>query len=150
MAQTEAQKRAQQKYNAKNKEKRKVTSYRNSARTFIRSYATEADLVEFEALIKERHRINKLLNRLDGVRAYMNDPQFLKDAQVEIEIWRRPVDLLTDRLENGGTDQDWQAWFDKKIAPKFSKEEPVVEITHNGKHRFYNGNRAYDILDWLD
>ncbi|GAB6092712.1 hypothetical protein [Furfurilactobacillus curtus] len=150
MAQTAAQKRAQQKYNEKNKEKRKVASYRNSARTFIRSYATDEDLAEFADLIKERARINKLLRRLDGVRSYMNRPEFLEKQQLSIEIWRRPKDLLADREANGDPNVDWQKWFTAKIAPRFSKEEPVVEMVHNGRHHFYNGNRAYDVLDWLD
>ncbi|AEV94410.1 hypothetical protein [Pediococcus claussenii] len=150
MPQTDAQKRAQKKYNEKNKEKRKVMSYRNSARTFIRSYANDEDLLEFSGLIQERYRINKLLRRLDGVRSYINNPNFLNKNHLNIKIWRRSVDLLNDRLENGKSTTDWDSWFKKNIEPKFSKEEPVVEIIHKNKSRFYNGNRAYDILDWLD
>lgn len=48
---TEAQIRAQQKYDAANRERRNYTKQRSSAKTFIRK-ATAEDLVELEKLIK--------------------------------------------------------------------------------------------------
>ncbi|WP_318766567.1 hypothetical protein [Lactiplantibacillus carotarum] len=149
MAQTEAQKRAQQKYNQKHKQERKITSYRNSARMFIRRYATDEDLHEFEALIVERRRINLLLQDLDGVRAYINDPDFLAAQGLQVEIWRRPEDLLADRQLHGDTSVDWERWLETHILPRFSREEPVVEIIKAGHHRYYDGFRGYDILNWL-
>lgn len=149
MAQTEAQKRAQQKYNQAHKEERKVTSYRNSAKMFIRRYATDADLDVFQDLMTERRRINRLLRDLDGVRAYINDPAFLERTGVQVAIWRRPADLLADRQHHGDPAIDWSDWLNTTILTRFSKEEPVVEIIKDHHSRYYDGFRGYDILNWL-
>ena len=150
MAQSESQKRAQQKYNQKNKLKRRISSYHNSARVFIRSYASDDDLNELTQLIKERYRINKMIHRLDGIRDYINRPDFSEHTHdLQVFIWSTPAALLTDRKSNGAVDVDWDAWFQGEIAARFNKEEPVVELKRRGKSKFYTSNRAFDILDWL-
>lgn len=53
MALTEAQKRAKEKYNEKNREKTRYYSYKATAKSFIRNNATLEDLKELEILIKE-------------------------------------------------------------------------------------------------
>lgn len=53
MALTEAQKRAKEKYNEKNKEKTRYYSYKATAKSFIRNNATLEDLEDIENLIKE-------------------------------------------------------------------------------------------------
>lgn len=53
MALTEAQKRAKQKYNEKNKEKTRYYSYKASAKSFIRNNATLEDLEDIEKLIED-------------------------------------------------------------------------------------------------
>ena len=53
MALTEAQKRAKEKYNEKNREKTRYYSYKATAKSFIRNNATLEDLKELEVLIKE-------------------------------------------------------------------------------------------------
>lgn len=150
MALTDAQKRAQKKYNEKNKNKRKTISYRNSAKMFIRRFASDESLDELEELIKERRRINLLLSDLDGVRAFINNKKFLDKNGLEIKIWRRPEDLLKDRLQKNDEEKVVEKWFAKKIEEKFSKEEPIVEIKKAGKSKFYDSFRGYDILDWLN
>jgi len=150
MPQTEAQKRAQQKYNQNNKAKRRLSSYRNSARVFIRSYASDDDLAELSQLMQERRRVNKMLRRLDGIRDYVKRPDFSeKTHQLQVLIWRTPAELLADRQANGANDVDWDDWFTTKITPRFNKEEPVIELKRHGRSKFYNSNRAFDILDWL-
>lgn len=51
---SEAQLRANQKWNDKNKDKRRIYRYRSYARKFIRDLATEDDLEELQAMIQER------------------------------------------------------------------------------------------------
>ncbi len=150
MALSESQKRAQQKYNQNNKLKRRISSYHNSARVFIRSYANDDDLKELSGLINERYRINKMINRLNGIRDYVNRPDFAEHTHnLQVSIWQKPSDLLNDRKTNGDKDIDWDDWFQEKIGSRFNKEEPVVELKRHGKSKFYTSNRAFDILDWL-
>jgi len=150
MSQTEAQKRAQQKYNQNNKAKRRQSSYHNSARVFIRSYASDDDLAELSQLMQERRRVNKMLRRLEGIRDYVKQPDFSeKTHQLKVLIWRTPAELLADRQANGSADVEWNDWFQAKISPRFNKEEPVIELKRQGHSKFYNSNRAFDILDWL-
>lgn len=54
--QTEAQKKAQRKYEEKNREKINYQASRRTARSFIKTKATEEDLNELEALISERRK----------------------------------------------------------------------------------------------
>ncbi len=51
---SESQKRAQKKYDEKNREKRTYLSQRSTSRGFIRNKATLEDLEELETLIFER------------------------------------------------------------------------------------------------
>lgn len=51
---SEAQLKANKKWNDKNKDKRRVYRYRSYARKFIRDLANEDDLKELQAMIQER------------------------------------------------------------------------------------------------
>lgn len=51
---SDAQKRAKQKWDSKNKDKNRVYRYRSYARKFIRDLATEDDLKELDKLIHKR------------------------------------------------------------------------------------------------
>lgn len=53
---TEAKKRANKKWNEKNKERVRYLSYRSQAKSFIRRFATEEDLDELEKLIAEKRK----------------------------------------------------------------------------------------------
>lgn len=53
---SESQKRAQKKYDEKNREKRTYLSQRSTSRGFIRNKATLEDLEELEELIKARKK----------------------------------------------------------------------------------------------
>lgn len=54
MALTEAQKRAQQKYNEKNRDKQRIQGYRRTAKMFINTHATLDDLNELQTIINDR------------------------------------------------------------------------------------------------
>lgn len=51
---SEAQKKAQKRYDEKNRERRSYLKSRSSARSFIRNKATLDDLIELEQMIKEK------------------------------------------------------------------------------------------------
>lgn len=54
MALSEAQERAMRNYRKKNPEKIRYNSYKGTAKTFIRNYATLEDLEELKELIQAR------------------------------------------------------------------------------------------------
>lgn len=51
---SEAQLKANRKWESKNKEKTKVDSYRRTAKMFIRTHASEEDLIELKNMIEEK------------------------------------------------------------------------------------------------
>lgn len=51
---TEAQKKARDKWNKKNKEKSKAYNYKSRGKSFILDYATSKDLDEYESYIAQR------------------------------------------------------------------------------------------------
>lgn len=51
---TEAQERAMKNYRKSNPEKARYNSYKGTAKTFIKNYATLEDLEELQELIKNR------------------------------------------------------------------------------------------------
>lgn len=61
MAISEAQKKAKQKYEEKNREKINYQSSRRSARSFIKNKATLEDLEELKKLISDRENELKLV-----------------------------------------------------------------------------------------
>lgn len=54
MSTTEAQRRADKKYKAKNKEKTKYIQYKSRAKSFINNLATNEDLEEIKLMIEEK------------------------------------------------------------------------------------------------
>lgn len=62
---TEAQKRAQKKYEKKNPLKTRIQRYRTTARTFVRHYATKDDMAELQEIFEnENDRSDKNLKEL--------------------------------------------------------------------------------------
>ncbi|RHW48713.1 hypothetical protein [Lactobacillus bombicola] len=53
---TEAKKRANKKWDAKNKERKNYLNYRSQAKSFIRRFATQEDLDELDKLIAEKRK----------------------------------------------------------------------------------------------
>ena len=64
---SEAQKRANEKWKAANKEKQKIYRYRSQAKKFINEFANQDDLAELKKMIEERQNKqlykNKCLNK---------------------------------------------------------------------------------------
>lgn len=53
---SEAQRRASKKYRKKNPERTKITSYRTTARTFVRHYATKEDMENLMEVFKKENK----------------------------------------------------------------------------------------------
>ena len=53
---SEAQKRARDKWNKKNKERKKIIDLRSSCKRYIREFATVDDLQDLQQLINEREK----------------------------------------------------------------------------------------------
>ncbi|WP_215673015.1 hypothetical protein [Ligilactobacillus ruminis] len=51
---SEAQKRANEKWKASNKEKQKIYRYRSQAKKFINEFASQDDLLELRKMINEK------------------------------------------------------------------------------------------------
>ena len=51
---SEARRRANKKWNDKNKDKQRIYQYRSNAKKFIRDLATHDDLIKFQEMIQER------------------------------------------------------------------------------------------------
>lgn len=56
MALSDARRRANKKWDDKNKDKKKLYQYRSYARSYIKNMASDADLDELEELIIERRK----------------------------------------------------------------------------------------------
>ena len=143
MAQTAAQQRAQQKYNDKHKEQRKLMSYRNTARVFIRSYASNDDLAELQELMMSRTLVNREREQLPTIESYITQ----HDLADKLIIWDRPEELLTARQKTD-EETDWQDWFDQTITPHFNRDEPVIEFKTANQSKYYSCTQAIAILDW--
>ncbi|MYV06127.1 MULTISPECIES: hypothetical protein [Furfurilactobacillus] len=147
---SEAQKKAQKKYNDSHKDHRRYLSYRNTMRTFLRNYATDADLEEVKELLTERHQINRIMDNLDAVRALISEPNFTVKTKATVSIWRRPADMMKNKQENEHlTNAQIQQWFDTHNGATFNPETPIVEIHFNHHVHLYDALHAYDIVEWL-
>ena len=56
MALTEAQKRAKERYNEKNPDKKRYYSYKATAKSFVRNHATLKDLEELKEIIESKEK----------------------------------------------------------------------------------------------
>ncbi|HAT55549.1 MAG TPA: hypothetical protein DCW31_10010 [Lactobacillus sp.] len=147
---SEAQKRAQKKYNESHKNHRRYLSYRNTTRTFLRNYATNEDLDELTHMVTERRQVNDIMSNLDAVRGLINEPDFEMKSHAHVTIWRRPTEMLEHHLSTAGVDKAAvQDWFNKTGATQFDAEMPIVEIDYRGQTYVYDALHAYDIVEWL-
>lgn len=67
---SEAQKRANEKWKAANKEKQKIYRYRSQAKKFINEFASQDDLLELRKMIDERFEELNTDNKKDNKKRY--------------------------------------------------------------------------------
>ena len=122
MALTEAQKRAQKKYNEANKDKRDRLRLRNATWRFIKNYATLEDIKEMENMLNERESLLKIIELkelIDGSRRGLP----------VITIWENKAEVLKT-LEANGEEVDGPNWSEyvADVYSDFEDDEKIIEV----------------------
>ena len=134
MALTEAQKRAQKKYNEANKDKRDRLRLRNAAWRFIKHYATEAEIKEMENMLNERESLLKIKELKELIDRSRHDfPQInIYDKKADlIEIYKNSI------IEEEEDMNDFNKWVDSLIG-RFEDNETIIEVDlGNGEPKYF-------------
>ena len=120
MALTEAQKRAQKKYNEANKDKRDRLRLRNATWRFIKNYATLEDIKEMENMLNERESLLKIIELkelIDGSRRGLP----------VITIWENKAEVLKTLEATGDEDVNWVEYV-ADVYSDFEDNEKIIEV----------------------
>ena len=120
MALTEAQKRAQKKYNEANKDKRDRLRLRNATWRFIKNYATLEDIKEMENMLNERESLLKIIELkelIDGSRRGLP----------VITIWENKAEILKTLEATGDEDVNWAEYI-ADVYSDFEDDEKIIEV----------------------
>ena len=120
MALTEAQKRAQKKYNEANKDKRDRLRLRNATWRFIKNYATLEDIKEMENMLNERESLLKIIELkelIDGSRRGLP----------AITIWENKSEILKTLEATGDEDVNWSEYVADAYSD-FEDDEKIIEV----------------------
>lgn len=120
MALTEAQKRAQKKYNEANKDKRDRLRLRNATWRFIKNYATLEDIKEMENMLNERESLLKIIELkelIDGSRRGLP----------AITIWENKSEILKTLEATGDEDVNWVEYV-ADVYSDFEDDEKIIEV----------------------
>ena len=120
MALTEAQKRAQKKYNEANKDKRDRLRLRNATWRFIKHYATLEDIKEMENMLNERESLLKIIELkelIDGSRRGLP----------VITIWENKAEILKTLEATGDEDVNWVEYV-ADVYSDFEDNEKIIEV----------------------
>lgn len=120
MALTEAQKRAQKKYNEANKDKRDRLRLRNATWRFIKNYATLEDIKEMENMLNERESLLKIIELkelIDGSRRGLP----------VITIWENKAEILKTLEATGDEDVNWVEYV-ADVYSDFEDDEKIIEV----------------------
>ncbi len=120
MALTEAQKRAQKKYNEANKDKRDRLRLRNATWRFIKNYATLEDIKEIEKMLNERESLLKIIELkelIDGSRRGLP----------VITIWENKAEILKTLEATGDEDVNWSEYVADAYSD-FEDDEKIIEV----------------------
>ena len=120
MALTEAQKRAQKKYNEANKDKRDRLRLRNATWRFIKNYATLEDIKEMEKMLNERESLLKIIELkelIDGSRRGLP----------AITIWENKSEILKTLEATGDEDVNWVEYV-AYVYSDFEDDEKIIEV----------------------
>lgn len=120
MALTEAQKRAQKKYNEANKDKRDRLRLRNATWRFIKHYATLEDIKEMENMLNERESLLKIIELkelIDGSRRGLP----------VITIWENKAEILKTLEATGDEDVNWSEYV-ADVYSDFEDDEKIIEV----------------------
>ena len=143
MALTEAQKRAQKKYNEANKDKRDRLRSLNTTRRFIRNYATLEDIKEMENMLNAQESLLKIKELKELIDRSRHDfPQInIYDKKADlIEIYKNSI------IEEEEDMDDFNKWVDSLIG-RFDEKETIIEIDlGNGEPQYFAADE-WDLID---
>ena len=147
MALTEAQKRAQKKYNEANKDKRDRLRLRNATWRFIKNYATLEDIKELREMLNAQESLLKIkvLNELID-RSRHDFPQInIYDKKADlIEIYKNSI------IEEEEDMDDFNKWVDGLIG-RFDDTETIIEIDlGNGEPRYFAADEWHEIDEYTN
>ena len=122
MALTEAQKRAQKKYNEANKDKSDRLRLRNAAWRFIKNYATMEDIKEMEKMLNERESLLKIIELKELI-------DNSRRGLPAITIWENKAEVLKT-LEANGEEVDGPNWSEyvADAYSDFEDDEKIIEV----------------------
>ena len=122
MALTEAQKRAQKKYNEANKDKRDRLRLRNATWRFIKNYATLEDIKEMENMLNERESLLKIIELKELIDSS-------RRGLPAITIWENKAEVLKT-LEANGEEVDGPNWSEyvADAYSDFEDDEKIIEV----------------------
>ena len=143
MALTEAQKRAQKKYNEANKDKRDRLRLRNATWRFIKHYATLEDIKEMGKTLKVQESLLKIKELKELIdRSRRDFPQInIYDKKADlIEVYKNSI------IEEDEDMDDFNKWVDSLIG-RFEDNETIIEIDlGNGEPQYFAADE-WDLID---
>ena len=120
MALTEAQKRAQKKYNEANKDKRDRLRLRNATWRFIKNYATLEDIKEMENMLNERESLLKIIELKELIDSS-------RRGLPVITIWENKSEILKTLEATGDEDVNWVEYV-ADVYSDFEDDEKIIEV----------------------
>ena len=120
MALTEAQKRAQKKYNEANKDKRDRLRLRNATWRFIKNYATLEDIKEMEKMLNERESLLKIIELKELIDSS-------RRGLPVITIWENKSEILKTLEATGDEDVNWVEYV-ADVYSDFEDDEKIIEV----------------------
>ena len=122
MAMSESLKKAQKRYNEKNKEARDRLRLRNATRKFIRLEATLEDIKEMEKMLNERESLLKIIELKELIDSS-------RRGLPVITIWENKSEILKT-LEANGEEVDGPNWSEyvADAYSDFEDDEKIIEV----------------------
>ena len=143
MALTEAQKRAQKKYNEANKDKRDRLRLRNATWRFIKNYATLEDIKEMENMLNERESLLKIIELKELIDSS-------RRGLPVITIWENKSEILKTLEATGDEDVNWAEYVADAYSD-FEDDEKIIEVNlGNGLPEKFHAHEFKAIDEYID
>lgn len=147
MTLTEAQKRAQKKYNEANKAKRDRLRLRNATWRFIKNNATLEDIKELRTMLNVQESLLKIKELKELIDRSRHDfPQInIYDKKADlVEVYKNSI------IEEEEDMDDFNKWVDSLIG-RFDDTETIIEIDlGNGEPRYFAADEWHEIDEYTN
>ena len=143
MTLTEAQKRAQKKYNEANKAKRDRLRLRNATWRFIKNNATLEDIKELREMLNAQESLLKIKELKELIDRSRHDfPQInIYDKKADlIEIYKNSI------IEEEEDMDDFKKWVNSLIG-RFEDNETIIEVDLGNDEPQYFSADEWDLID---